>query len=688
MAKDLLLEIGVEELPSGYMRGVIVELENSVSAILKEARLEYGQVNIYATPRRLAVYVKGVAEKQADSLIENRGPKKNIAFDENGQPTKATLGFARGQGVEVSNLEIREVGGLEYLFAVKTEKGDMTVKVLPEILSKLINHISFPKSMRWGYYHLRFARPIRWILALYDEQVVNFSIENINSSNYTYGHRFLSDGAVKVKDAADYFAVLENNYVILDQRKRQAMIKEQVVNVAATAGGVPMENQELLEEVTYLVEYPTAFYGEFSSSYLEVPVEVLTTSMIEHQRYFPVFDSAGLLLNGFIGVRNGTDESMELVKAGNERVLKARLEDALFFWNEDTKVSLPTMGEKLADVLFHEKLGSIADKVKRIEKIAVFIGEQYKLSSAGKLAAAANLCKVDLVSNMVYEFPELQGIMGRYYALKQGEEEEIANAIFEHYLPRFAGDMLPQTNTGIVLSIAEKIDNMVGSFAIGIKPTGSQDPYAIRRQAIGLVNIILETKLQLNLPDILHYAYQTLPLKNLTNDSNSTVSDVYDFILQRLKGLLLEKGMSHDVIDAVLAIPNNNINEIVAKIKYLQEFKKSHYFDDFMVVFNRSNNLSKKWASADVEEKFLVDASEISLYEAFSGEKDRIKNLIATGEYEQGLATIAKLRPNIDEFFEAVMVMVEDENLKAARLSLLKAIANLCLQLADFNKII
>ena len=688
MAKDLLLEIGVEELPSGYMAGVISELKNSAGSMLKDARIISSNIEVYATPRRLVVYIKDVAEKQEDAIIENRGPKKAIAFDEQGQPSKATLGFAKAQGVEVSDLEIREVAGIEYLFAVKTEKGDMTIKVLPELLSKLINHIAFPKSMRWGHYHLRFARPIRWILALYDQEPLNFAVENIHSSNHTYGHRFLSTGLLEVKDVSSYFAILKENYVILDQHKRKELIWEQVVEVAAKVGGIPMENHDLLEEVTYLVEYPTAFYGEFSPSYLEVPVEVLTTSMIEHQRYFPVFNPQGELLNGFIGIRNGTDFSIEVVKAGNERVLKARLEDALFFWKEDTKTSLAAMADKLENVLFHEKLGSIADKVKRLENSALYIGRLYGLSTAEQLSSAARLCKADLVSNMVYEFPELQGIMGRYYAIKNGQDQEVAEAIFEHYLPRFAGDILPQTNTGLVLSIAEKIDNIVGCFAIGIKPTGSQDPYALRRQAIGLVNILLENQLQLDLPDILSQAYQTLTSVNLSNDRENTVSEVYDFILQRLRGLMLEDGMTYDVIDAVLAVPNNNINEIVKKIKFLQEFKNAAIFPDFMVVFNRANNLSKKWEEIDFEAGSLVDPSEILLYKAFNSEKDKVMSLLAAGAYKEGLETIAQLRTDIDEFFSAVMVMVDDEKLKTARLGLLKAIARLCMQFADFNKIV
>lgn len=687
MAKDLLLEIGVEELPSGYMTRVLAELKNSMSEKLNELRIDTGEIKVYGTPRRLVIFVKDVAEKQADAIIENRGPKKNIAFDENGEPTKATLGFARGQGVKVEDLVVREVSGVEYVFNIKTEQGDKTINVLPDLLSELIKNISFPKSMRWGNYQLRFARPIRWILALYDQEIVNFAVENINSSNFTYGHRFLSSGKLEVKDISSYFQLLEDNYVILDQNKRKGLIWEQIVKVATEVGGTPMDNDDLLEEVTYLVEYPTAFYGEFSESYLEVPVEVLTTSMIEHQRYFPLFNEEGQLLNGFIGVRNGTDFNIEVVKSGNERVLKARLDDALFFWNEDTKHPLDSMVEKLENVLFHEKLGSLLDKVKRLEKLALYIGEKSNLSTADQISRAAKLCKADLVSNMVYEFPELQGIMGRYYALQSGENEEVAQAIFEHYLPRFAGDIIPETNTGKILSIAEKIDNMVGCFAIGIKPTGSQDPYGLRRQAIGLVNILLTSKLAINLSDLLAYAYKTFAVE-LTTDIEETISEVYDFILQRFRGVMLEQGISYDVIDAVLAVPSNNIIDLVNKIEVLSNFKNLPDFEDFMVVFNRSNNLSKKWHETQFDEKLLVDSSEILLNKEFNEIKVKVLELFVLGDYGQGLNLITTLRPSIDKFFESVMVMVDDENLKNARLSLLKGISELCMSFADFSKIV
>lgn len=683
----VLLEIGVEELPSAYMPNTISQLENSVKEKFQNNRITTGDIKVYATPRRLVIYIEDVANKQTDAIINNRGPKKTIAFDEKGEPTKATLGFARGQGVAIEDLEIKEVSGVEYIFATKTEKGNDTKTVLPVIFQELIENLSFPKSMRWGDYQLRFARPIRWILALFNEEVIKFKIENLTSSKFTYGHRFLSS-KIEVPNVESYFDLLLDNYVILDQNKRKELIREQVVRKAEEVQGIPMENDDLLDEVTYLVEYPTTFYGQFSAAYLEVPVEVLTTSMIEHQRYFPVFNEKGDLMPGFIGVRNGTEENIDIVKAGNERVLKARLEDALFFWQEDTKVNLDDMAAKLEDVLFHEKLGTMLDKVARIERIALYIGANYNWSSQDKLSLAAKICKADLVSNMVYEFPELQGIMGRYYALNSNEDKEVAEAIYEHYLPRFAGDTLPKTATGNILSIAEKVDNIIACFAIGLKPTGSQDPYALRRQAIGLVHILLENNINLNLPDILEFAYSGLDDINPTNDLNTTVNEVHDFILQRLKGVMLERSMSYDVIDAVLAVPNNNINEIVKKAEVLANFKNLPSFTDFMVVFNRTNNMTKKWEETNFILDLLVDDSEKALNAAFNNIENEVINLFAISKYIEGLELIASLRPEIDDFFDKVMVMVDDEELKAARLSLLKGIAKLCFSFADFNKII
>nr|WP_278279207.1 glycine--tRNA ligase subunit beta [Syntrophomonas palmitatica] len=620
--------------------------------------------------------------------MENRGPKKEAAYTADGQPSKAGLGFARGQGMAFEDLEIREAGGAEYLYAVKKEKGQPALQVLPNLLPEIITALVFPKSMRWGYYNTRFARPIRWLLALFDDKVIEFSIDNINSSRQTCGHRFLSKGFLSVKDTAEYFEILKQNYVILNQQERKDIIWKQVVEVAAAQGGTAMENPELLEEVTHLVEYPTAFYGSFSPSYLEVPPEVLTTSMIEHQRYFPVYDQTGKLMPGFIGVKNGIAYSMELVTAGNERVLKARLEDALFFWKEDTKKALQDMVAGLKDVMFHERLGSLMDKVQRLENLAVKMGELLSISNPVRLQRAAYLCKADLLSAMVYEFPELQGIMGRYYALQSHEDQEVAAAILEHYMPRFAGDRLPASSTGIVLSLSEKIDNLVGCFAIGIKPTGSQDPYALRRQALGLVNIILEHHLVFKLDEVLNLAYEAfIPIKPKLSQAD-TAAELMEFIVQRLRGILLEQGISYDVIDAVFAKPSSDLSDLARRAKMLQQFKGNDYYQDFMVVYNRSHNLSRKWESAEVNAAVLADDCDKELFQAIKGLKGQVEASLNKQNYEQALQDLASLRPVLDRFFTAVMVMAEDESLRNARLGMLKTIANLSHQIADFSKLV
>lgn len=688
MARDLLLEIGVEEMPSAFMGRAIADLKANAQKQLDDARLSYKEIRSYGTPRRLTLWVQGLEEKQPDALLEIRGPKKSIAFDQEGNPTKAGLGFARSQKVDFNNLEVREVGGVEYIFVIRKEKGNASTAILPKVLLDIINSLTFPKSMRWGYYHTRFARPLRWLLAILDSEKIDIRVENIKSTNETYGHRFLSSGALPVKDVQHYFQVLRENYVILDQEARKELIRKQVLDVADAAGGHPMENEDLLEEINYLLEYPTAFYGQFSPSYLQVPPEVLTTSMIEHQRYFPVFDNQGNLMSGFIGVRNGTDYSLDTVRAGNERVLKARLEDALFFWNEDNRKPLVDMVNGLKEVLFHERLGSIMDKVERLQTLAVAIGEACSLSDAATLKRTALLCKADLVSSMVYEFPELQGIMGRYYAIKSGEKTEVSQAIFEHYLPRSAGDILPTTESGKVLSLAEKFDNLVGCFAIGLKPSGSQDPYALRRQAMGIVHIILDSELSLDLAALTGKAYDNFA--DIQTDSNreDTISEVLEFIVQRMRGVLLERGYSYDLIDAALAVPSNDINDTSTRVKALQDLRQSEIFEDFMVVYNRCHNLSKKWQDDSINTQVLVDESEINLNRSFNLIKYDVYRSINAGDYLGACKMLAGLRPEVDDFFNAVMVMVDDAELKAARLGLLKAIANLCNFIADFTKIV
>lgn len=688
MAKDMLLEIGVEEIPSAYMPKAIADLKENAANKLSLARLNYQSINSFGTARRLTLLVKGMDEQQADASVENRGPKKAAAFDSQGNPSKAGLGFARGQGIEFKELEVRELAGTEYMYAIKKNKGLPAQEVLSAILLDIIQSINFPKSMRWGYNQFRFVRPIRWLLAIYDDQLIDIKIENIASGMNTMGHRFLSSGPVEIKSVTDYREQLKAHYVILNQQERKETIFKQIQTVAAEVGGEPMDNEKLLDEVTYLVEYPTAFFGSFNPSYLEVPPEVLTTSMIEHQRYFPVFNQAGKLMPGFIGVSNGTSDNIDVVRAGNERVLKARLEDALFFWNEDLKKNWDEVVEKLDSVLFHEQLGTVRDKVSRLQKnVALIAGQSSKIDLV--LAnRAAYLCKADLMSNMVYEFPELQGIMGRYYAKEAGEKTEVCNAIYEHYLPRFAGDELPSSPIGIVLSLAEKIDHLTCFFAIGTKPSGSQDPYALRRHAIGIATIILDRKPGIDLEKAIGDAFDNLPDIKLNLSKEEIIGDVLDFIRQRLRSILSERGYSYDVIDAVFAAPISDLEDIQQRIEAVSNFKKSENIENFMVVYNRANNLSKSWTSEDVDQQVLIEESEIKLLAEIKKINLQVKASIEKRDYVTALEKIVLLRPYVDAFFDQVMVMTPDLQLKASRLGMLKIIANLCNIIADFSKIV
>lgn len=687
MSRDFLLEIGVEEMPSAFMGRALEDLKNIAVQKLQAQRIDCVALTTLGTPRRLVLYGQELGEQQADALIENKGPKKSSAFMADGSPSKAALGFARSQGMEIAALEVRELAGIEYLFAVKRELGGSTELLLPDILLDIIHSLNFPKSMRWGYYNTRFARPIRWLLSFYGDKKMDLQVENVHSSDFTLGHRFLAPEPVVVDSIDGYFKALQEHYVIVDQEQRKAIIWQQVQAVAAQHGGKAMVNEELLNEVTFLLEYPTAFYGEFSVSYLDVPPEVLTTSMIAHQRYFPIFDAGQHLMPGFIGVRNGTDFCLDLVKAGNERVLKARLEDALFFWNEDTGKGLPALVPGLKNIMFHELLGSVLDKVERLRSLAVYIGREVGLSDSGKLDRSAYLCKADLLSHMVFEFPELQGIMGRYYALVGEEDAEVAEALMEHYLPRFAGDGLPITPTGIVLSLAEKITNLAAFFAIGIRPSGSQDPYALRRQALGIVNIIIDLGLNIDLRSIIAAAYSDLRAVGPDKSSTDTVIELTDFILQRMRGVLLDRGMSYDVIDGVLNQAGGDLNQIVLRAEAVREFKNSSAWEDFQVVFNRSYNLSRKWDSDEVVEQVLIDPSEKYLYQSYLLLKPEIERAVEEQRYAEVLQMLAGMRAAVDRFFDAVMIMVEDAELRASRLGILKSIAGLCNSVADFTKI-
>lgn len=686
MNNYLLLEIGVEELPSRFGQTTLDQIENNLSKLLKEERVSFNKIEKYATPRRLTFVIVDLAEKATDLEEEVKGPARKIAVDDEGNFTKPALGFMKSKGLDPENVYFKQVGNAEYLFGTIKQEGKDTKEVLKNIIPEAIKNVTFPKAMRWGGKNMRFARPIRWMVTLLNNEVLDVNLEGIKSSNLTKGHRFLGEKEFEVNSIEDYFEKLKKNFVILDQHKRKEMIKEQAIEVANSLGGEVELDDDLLEEITFLVEYPTAFYGEFDEEYVKLPKEVVTTPMKEHQRYFPVLKE-GKLLPNFIAVRNGDSNRIDLVKAGNEKVLRARLADALFFYNEDTKKSLESFVDKLHTVVFQAKLGTVYDKTLRIEKLSkVILDELNMIESAENTARAAKLCKADLVTNMVFEFTELQGIMGKDYAKVSGENEEVCQGIFEHYLPRFAGDILPETNAGIALSIADKLDSIAGFFAIGIKPSGSQDPYALRRQALGILSILLDKKLSVNLNNLVNAALDNY--SSLEFNKEEVASQIVEFFVERVKNLFKDLGVRYDVIDAVLNNNLNDISDIHTRALELNRWLQKDELVEMLTAFNRVSTLAEKATTDIVKEELLKEDAEIKLYNGFKEIKSNVENLLADKKYDEALDAFATLRPLVDNLFDNVMIMDKDEAIKENRLGLLKQIYSTMLTICDLSKIV
>lgn len=687
MNKELLLEIGTEEMPALLLPTAINEFKNLAEAELNDARLSFNNLRIGSTPRRLTLMVEGLPEHQAESVREVRGPKADKAFDSKGNPTKAVQGFVRSQGISVEDLITREAGGHTYVFASIKESGQPTIQVLPEVLHRIITGMPFSRSMRWGYSEMRFVRPIRWIVALFNGQVIHLEIENVTAGNITYGHRFLHPGAISVKGNDEYIEKLRRAYVLVDVRERRDWIWEQVKKVAADCGGKVTRDDNLLEEVTFLVEYPTAFAGSFAADYLSIPSEVLVTSMKEHQRYFPVVDEQGKLMPVFIGVRNGTTENIQVVAEGNQRVLKARLEDAYFFYREDTKEPLESKVKLLENVIYQARLGTVWEKTRRLQNLSAFIARELGFEQVKLTERAALLCKADLETSMVYEFPELQGIMGQNYALLDGEDPLVAEAIFEHYLPRFAGDDLPVSPPGLALSLAEKFDNLVGNFAIGVRPTGSQDPYALRRQALGIVAIVVGSNLELDLTRLIRSSYCEFAV-SLDLTEEETVNSVLDFILLRLRGVLLDEGIPYDVLDAVMNQNTSQLLLISERARALAKIKEQPYFEDLMVAFNRPFNLSRKGGDGQVRVELFEDQAERELFQVIERMTQELTGYLDQRKYPAYCQKLADLRPFLDTFFTRIMVMVEDAQIRENRLALLRQVVQMFLAFADFSKLV
>lgn len=691
MARDLLLEIGTEEIPARFMSSALAELKQLAATLFLKERLQAGNINTYGTPRRLALYVEALEEMQADLEEEIKGPPSKAAFDVEGKPTKAAEGFARSQGVDVSELKIVEVGGNPYVFATRQHKGEATADILPGLLPQLIRGLSFPKPMRWGNNDVRFARPIRWIVSLYGNKEVKFKFAEVESGRSSRGHRFLSSGDIIIPEAGKYLETLQGAYVIADQNKRKDMIWNQIKKVAAEQGGRVQEDAKLLEEVTHLLEYPTALCGRFSEKYLELPEEVLVTSMREHQRYFPVFFEDGRMMARFITVRNGTQNHLNIVREGNEKVLRARLADAQFFYNEDRKTSLESKVERLKSVVFQEQLGTVYEKCIRLQSLAGFLCDKFNWGPAVRDAAvrAAYLSKADLVTNMVIEFPELQGTMGRYYSDYDGEKEKISVALREQYLPRFSGDVLPDTDVGCLLSIADKIDNIVGSFALGIHPTGSQDPYALRRQALGICSILMKFKLEITLPELFRETYnlytKKIQFKLAYKDLEKALEE---FFHQRVVNIMEDQGLRYDTIQAVMASGWYNLPDVVSRGEALSQFRKDADFEALLTGFTRAANLAKKAETDTVDPSFFEDDAEVALYAALLDTSAEAGQHILEGDYLEALRNISSLREPIDKFFAGVMVMVDQDEIRNNRLALLSAVSSFMGSIADLSYIV
>lgn len=686
MNKYLLFEVGVEELPSRFVSSTLQQIKSNLTKMLSENRIEFNEIDTYGTPRRLTFIVKGISDRQSNLEEEVKGPSKKIALDADGNFTKPALGFMKSKGIKEEDVIFKTIGKDEYIFGTIRQEGKETSEVLKNILPEAVKSVTFPKAMRWGGKNMRFARPIRWIVTLLNDNILNFDLEGIQSSNITKGHRFLGESEFEVNSLEDYLNKLEKNYVILDQDRRKEIIKSQCIEVAKSLNGEVELDEDLLEEVTHLVEYPTAFYGEFNEDYAKLPKEVVTTPMQQHQRYFPVVKN-GKLLPNFIAVRNGNDYRIDKVKAGNEKVLVARLEDALFFYKEDTKKGLETYIEKLKSVVFQAKLGTIYDKSLRIEKLSSDIIDLLNLNNDKEdTIRAAKLCKADLVTSMVFEFTELQGIMGREYAKVSGENETVSEAIFEHYLPRFAGDILPKTNSGIILSLADKLDSISGFFAIGIQPTGSQDPYALRRQALGILNILMDSKIDVSLDTLVKLSLDNY--SNLEFNKEEVINAIMEFFKERIKNLFRDLGIRYDVIDAVLSSNINDISDMHLRATELNNWLDKDELVEMLTAFNRVSTLAQKSESSKIDKGLLKEEAEINLYNEFKNTKEKVNNLLKDKKYSEALDSFASLRQSIDNMFDSVMIMDKDESIKNNRLGLLKQIYDTMLSICDLSKIV
>lgn len=693
MGKELILEIGTEEIPAGFMNDAIKSLASIAMGKLGESAVPFEAAEAFGTPRRLVLRITGLAEKQEDRAVESYGPPVRIAFDAEGNPTKATLGFAKSQGVDVGKLaRVRRDKG-ELLAVIRQVKGQKTQALLKQLLPEIITSIPFRKSMKWGDGDVTFARPIRWILAVYDGKTVPFTVADVKSSNKSRGHRFMSPKPFKADGWEDYSRGLEEGFVVLDQEKRKNTIREDVKRLAESIGGSVEDDPELLETVNYLVEYPVVLKGDFEKDFLELPKEVLISVMKNHQKYFPVFskDDSGGLLPHFIFVSGTKVKDSRVVSKGNERVIRARFTDARFFYDEDRNAGLESRIEKLKGMVFLSEIGSYYDKTERLKELAGGIAKSLGFEGlAADAVRAAELSKADLATQMVFEFPELQGIMGKYYARLAGEKEEVARAIEEQYMPNSRAGDLPETVTGSILSIADKADTISACFMAGLIPTGASDPYALRRQAIGIINIALEKGFALD-PEALFRAgiraIESRAAGKFAGKEESTLPDIMGFVRERFRNLMIADGFPQDVVDAVLSAGFGDIVETRRKIEALAELRSAPDFESLGIAFKRVVNIVKGQEGGEVNESLFAEPVEKELFSSLESARRGAGEKISNKDYKGALDVMKNLKEPVDRFFDNVMVMDKNEDLKRNRLSMLWEIRELFFTIADFSKL-
>ena len=654
MDKDLLLELGTEEIPARFISSTKKSMKSFLEKKLKELRISFDTINIKSTPRRFSIFINKLSDKQTESVEEIKGPSRKRAFDENNNPSKALSGFLKSKNVSIDDIRFVKNGNEEYVYVEKRLESLDTKSYLKEIFEQMIDNLSFPKPMRWGGNKIKFIRPIRWILCLYGNEVPELEMFNLKASNLTRGHRFLGKSYIEVPSIEEYEKILED--------------------------------EDLLEEVNYIVEYPTALYGEFKQEYLKLPKETIITPMKEHQRYFPVLDKNGNLVNKFITVRNGDGYMIENVRKGNEKVLDARLSDAKFFYEQDTSKKLEEYVERLNTIVYHEKLGTMYDKMKRLQSISKSFA---KLLNADESDAqrAAYLCKADLTTSMVFEFTELQGIMGYYYANISGEKKEISDAIVEHYLPRFSGDEVAKSKLGIVLSLTDKFDTLAGFFAVGIKPTGSQDPYALRRTALGILNTLIENKLLLSTEELIKSALNEYRDK-IEFNLEEVYLEILDFMKLRLKNILLDKKIRYDVVDAVIddiSTVYKTFEKTVQLEKWLSNPDNITNLNTFIRVYNISKETE---TDKKIDIQLFNQNEEKQVYSNYLNILPIVKNLNSELKYIESLDKLSSMTQDINDFFDNVMIMVEDAKIRDNRLLLVNVLKEMIFEIADFSKIV